>query len=104
MWQRTVSSGRLESLFAGVPSWLFLLSGLVLLGLLVLAPIWRSTDQLRQQFQLMQMQVEHLKQQEHHYQLYYESLVQGDPMVLEQLAFTQLHLKPMGKEILLPQL
>ncbi len=104
MRRQTSLNGFTSRLIAALPGWLFLTGGLVLLGLIVLSPEWRANVVLRERLELMRMQVSHLDRQVANYTAYHEALVDVDSQVLEQLAFTQLHLKPVGKEILLPQL
>ena len=83
-----------------VPGWLFLLSGMALIGLTVLVKPWMQCDQLRCQHDLMQAQAHHLGRQHEAYQRFYSMLQSRDPVLLQRLAYHYLNLKPIGVAVL----
>jgi hypothetical protein len=81
---------------AGLPGWMLMLSGAALLAAAVLIPAWMETRELDWQRRVMEVQVEQLHQQEQLYRGFLEAVESDDPVVLQRLAFSQLHLKPRG--------
>lgn len=73
-----------------------MLSGAALLAAAVLIPAWMETRELDWQRRVMEVQVEQLRQQEQLYRGFLEAVESDDPIVLQRLAFSQLHLKPRG--------
>ena len=90
----------IHHLLEALPGWLLTVSGLVLLGLALLTPVWMSCRELSWQHELMQVQVEQLSAQKQRYQWFDQALDRDDPVLLERLAYTQLNLKPVGKTLL----
>ena len=89
-----------ERCTTGLPGWLFLIGGLALLGLTLVMPGWMSLRELEWQRDVMQTQLEHLQAQHERYAAFFAALQSDDPVLLEHLAYTQLHFKPAGKELL----
>jgi len=83
-----------------VPGWMFLLSGVALIGLTVLVKPWMQCDQLRRQHDLMQVQAHNLGCQQEAYQRFYSMLQSRDPVLLQRLAYHYLNLKPVGVAVL----
>ena len=83
-----------------VPGWLFLLSGMALIGLTVLVKPWMQCNQLRRQHDLMQVQAQNLGHQQEAYQRFYSMLQSRDPVLLQRLAYHYLNLKPVGVAVL----
>lgn len=81
---------------AGLPGWMLMVSGIVLLAAAVLIPAWMETRELDWQRRVMEVQIEQLHQQEQRYRGFLEAVESDDPIVLQRLAFSQLHLKPTG--------
>lgn len=89
-----------DRIFGVLPDWMFLASGLALLSLALVTPNWLACGELAKQRDLMRLQAERLSDQKARYQEFYDSLAVDDPVLLERLAFTQLGLKPVGKQVL----
>lgn len=87
-----------ERVLAAMPGWMFLISGLTLLGLALVMPEWQRVEDLRWKRDLMRQQVARLEAQQQRYELFHQALKADDPIVLERLAFTQLRMKPVGKQ------
>lgn len=90
---------------AELSDWMFLTSGLTLLALALITPTWLACRDLAFQRDLMAMQLERFETQHERYGNFHAALKADDPILLERLAFTQLGLKPSGKQVLaLPDL
>ena len=87
-----------ERVLAATPGWMFLISGLTLLAAALIMPEWQRVEDLRWKRDLMQQQVARLNAQHQSYISFQQALKADDPIVLERLAFTQLRLKPVGKQ------
>lgn len=95
----------IDRLAAELSDWMFLTSGLTLLALALITPTWLACRDLAFQRDLMAMQLERFESQHGRYRNFHAALQQDDPILLERLAFTQLGLKPSGKQVLaLPDL
>jgi hypothetical protein len=90
----------IDRLLGTLPDWMFLAAGLTLLSLALVTPNWLSCEALARQRDLMRLQAERLRDQRERYETFFQALVDHDPIVLERLAFTQLGLKPVGKQVL----
>jgi len=84
-----------------LPGWMFLASGLTLIGMTVLIPPWLDCRALGWQHDVMQLQTQRLVQQKRGYQHFHHALETQDPALVERLACHQLHLKPMGSHALM---
>jgi len=85
-----------------LPGWFFLVCGLALIGLAVLLPVRRGLIQMQWRRDLMQMQTDRLARQCDSYDQFHAALTSDDPIVLQRLAYYQLHLKPAGTAPLTP--
>ena len=91
-----------QRLAAHLPGWVFVISGLTLIGLTVLLPVKRNLDQMQWRRELMRVQAGRMGEQETAYGQFHAALASDDPILLQRLAYYQLHLKPAGTEPLLP--
>lgn len=87
---------------AALPGWLLLAGGLALVALAVLTPQWMENQRLAWQRTVLEAQTRHLTDQAQRYAELHEALAEGDPVLLERVAFVELGLKPRGKQPLLP--
>ena len=95
--------GRLrQRLAAHLPGWLFFACGLALVGLTVLLPLKADLDQMQWRRDLMRSQANHLGAQETSYGQFHAAVTSDDPILLQRLAYYQLHLKPAGTQPLSP--
>ena len=94
MWQ--LLSQKIDRLFAPVPGWILVLAGIGLLSIAVLVPAYLEARHLNWQRNVMRIQVEHQQQQQQRYRQFLEAVEADEPVVLERLALTHLHLKPTG--------
>ena len=85
-----------------LPGWFFFVCGLTLIGPAVLLPVRRDVVELQWRRDLMQDQAQQLGEQCVSYRQFQTALANDDPIVLERLAYYQLHLKPVGTEPLAP--
>ena len=81
-----------------LPGWLFLLSGMALVGFGMLVPVRHDLQQLQWRCELMRLQAQQLQHQETEYKQFHLALATDDPTVLERLAYYQFHLKPTGAQ------
>jgi hypothetical protein len=86
--------------FALLPGWIFLLGGLMLLGMVLLTPSWLANRELGWQRDLLRLQSERLTQQEERYQHFQQALLADDPVLLERLAYAQFRFKPVNRQLL----
>ena len=86
---------------AQLPGWVFFISGLMLIGATVLLPVKRNLDRMQWRRDLMRTQARGLGDQETSYRQFHEAIKSDDPILLQRLAYYQLHLKPAGTEPLL---
>ncbi|WP_145078097.1 hypothetical protein [Poriferisphaera corsica] len=84
---------------AALPGWLFVFAAMSLLGMTLLTPQWLSCRELMWQAKVMQAQTGRLEMMQGRYEAYLQALEMGDLTVYEQLAYTELSLKPTGKDI-----
>ena len=85
-------------LAAHLPGWSALICGLTLIGLTVLMPVYRDLEQMQWRRDLMRAQAQQLAEQTLSYRQFHAALADDDPIVLQRLAYYQLHLKPAGTE------
>jgi len=98
--QAMTSWRRLDAAAAHLPGWLFVLSGLAVLAMAAVMPAHRATERLAWQAELMRTQAQRLAEQERGYLDLLEGLRAADPVLVERLALTQLHLRPVGTRLL----
>jgi len=87
----------------GLPGWLCLVGGAVLLGLFTLTPQWLACREAAWHRDLMRLQAASLDAQLQRYQQFHLALAEDDPVVIERLAFSELRLKPAGQELFDPE-
>ena len=85
-----------------LPGWFFLICGLALIGLTVVLPVRRDLARMQWRRDLMQLQTDRLAEQRDSYDQFHAALTSDDPIVLQRLAYYQLHLKPAGTDPLAP--
>lgn len=95
----TIHRPRLERFAAALPGWIYLLSGLTLLSVMLVTPAWVACEQLGWQRDVMRLQADRLSGQRERFESFYRALDGDDPAVLERLAFTQLRYKPVGRHL-----
>ncbi|MCX5660484.1 MAG: hypothetical protein NTW19_12285 [Planctomycetota bacterium] len=86
----------IERILAPLPGWLFLLSGLAIVGLALLVPTWMEWRELKYRLDLMRVQTEQMVKQRDSFSQFNEALASDDPVLLEQLAYHHLRLKREG--------
>lgn len=92
---RTTTSRILNHL----PGWMFLASGLTIIGMSILTPTWLQCRQLQWQHDIMLIQSQRLGQQLQSYRQFHQALQSQDPVLVERMAYHQMHLKPVGSHI-----
>ena len=85
-----------------LPSWLFLLGGLLLAAAVLLLPTYLGLRELSWRHEVMQAQAAMLEAQRADYSAFLDAVEADDPTVLERLAYTQLRLKLRGREVVQP--
>jgi len=90
----------LDTLLTALASWLPVVGGMTLLGMVLITPQWLDWRELAWQRDVLEFQAERLQTQRERYTRFYEALSADDPVLLERLAFTQLRLKPIGKRVM----
>ncbi len=90
----------LDTLLTALASWLPVVGGMTLLGMVLITPQWLDWRELAWQRDVLQLQADRLQSQRERYTRFYEALSADDPVLLERLAFTQLRLKPVGKRVM----
>ncbi|NBC11644.1 MAG: hypothetical protein GVY24_07940 [Planctomycetes bacterium] len=86
----------------GLPGWLCLIGGAVLLGLFTLTPQWLACREVAWHRDLMRLQAASLDAQRQRYEQFHHALAEDDPVVIERLAFAELRQKPAGQELFDP--
>ncbi len=79
--------------------WLVLLCGMTILAGVVLMPQWWSNRQLDARRDLMARQLELMDDQRQRYEEFNSALAADDPLLLERLAYSQLHWRPAEGEL-----
>jgi len=95
-----VNFGRLID---ALPGWMCVVGGAVLLAMFVWTPQWLAGREIAWQRDLMQAQAEALVEQRDRYATFEAALAEGDPILLERLAFTELRQKRVGQQLLAPE-
>ena len=90
----------LETLLTALSGWLPLVAGMTLVGMTVITPEWLGWRELRWQRDMLALQAKGLSEQRAGYAGFYDAVMADDPVLLERLAFTQLHIKPADKRLL----
>lgn len=92
---------RIANHFLGhLPGWMFLVSGMAFISMAILTPTWLECRQLQWQHDIMRIQANRLAQQKQDYRQFYQALQSQNPILLERLAYHQMHLKPAGSQTL----
>jgi len=86
-----------------LPGWMCVAGGAVLLALFVWTPQWLAGREIAWQRDLMKAQAQALIEQRDRYAEFEAALAQGDPILLERLAFTELRQKRVGQQLLAPE-
>ncbi len=77
-----------------------LVAGVGLVGLAVVAPAWLAVGSLAQQQRAMAQRLEKLQDHQQGYDQFVLAIQRADPLLLQRLAWHQLHLKPAGMVVL----
>jgi len=83
---------------AQLPGLMFVAVGMSLLAAAVLVPAWTSNQQLARQHAILQHQAERMTAQRERYVTFHDALAADDPQLLQRLAFSQLHVRPIEGE------
>jgi hypothetical protein len=92
-----------DRFFERLPGWMFLVSGLTLLGFVVITPAWQESRELEHQKEVLQLQTDRIAEQAQAYENFQTAMKNDDPVLLERLAFYHLRLKPVGAMPLMGQ-
>jgi len=82
--------------------WILLLSGWAIVASTVLVPAWRSVCEMEYQTDELQIRLDLLSRQRENYEGFIEAYEDGDPLLMQRLAWHQLHVKPPEAELLSP--
>lgn len=85
-----------ERVLAPLPGWMFLISGMAIVGLALLVPTWMEWRELKWRLDLMRLQTQRIVEQHDRFKQFNEALASDDPILLERLAFYHLSLKREG--------
>ncbi len=94
MWDKMTA--HLDRIHAG--PWIVLLAGVLLIAMTLLTPAWLDVHELRQQRQTIINEKNLLNQRLTNYNNFLIDIQQSDTHVLTNLAWHQLHLKPVGTQ------
>ncbi len=83
-----------------LPGYLFLLGGLALAAAVLLLPTYLGLREIEFRRAVMAEQAAALEAQREGYQAFLDAVEADDPTVLERLAYTQLRLKPRGRDVI----
>lgn len=83
-----------------MPSWVYLLAGLGLLGATVLVPAWLDLKDIQWQRDALQAEVESYKQQVQRYERFSAALDRRDPGLIQRLAQQQFNLSAPGEWVM----
>lgn len=76
--------------------WLLLLTGCAVMSMTLLAPAWVDVRQLADQRNALDNDLRRIHAQVGNYIAFTQAIQDGDPILLQRLAWHQLHLKPAG--------
>ncbi|MCC7145905.1 MAG: hypothetical protein IT443_05625 [Phycisphaeraceae bacterium] len=85
---------------AVLPGWVFLFCGALLVTAMMLVRPYLAGRRLAWEADLLREQAQRIAQQQKAYEQFNKALADGDPVLLERLAFSYLHLQPVDKEVL----
>ena len=80
-----------------VPGFLAVVAGAAVLSAMVLVPAHTERERVEWRRDVMAAQTEHLASLAKRYHEFSQALAQGQPVLLERLAYSQLKLRPVGK-------
>ncbi|MCC6680264.1 MAG: hypothetical protein IT445_05110 [Phycisphaeraceae bacterium] len=89
----------LEGLMEESAGWLVLLCGMTILAGAVLVPQWWSNREQTARRDLMTRQLQQMDDQRLRYSQFHAALEEDDPLLLERLAYSQLHWRPAEGEL-----
>lgn len=84
----------------GLPGWIFLLGGTLLIGGIVLIRPLMVLQRLSWEAQLLSVQAKQIEDQRTAYAQFAKALDERDPVLLERLAYVYLHLQPKGRSVM----
>ncbi len=96
------SQQRIEEILAQVPGWIFLITGAAVIVSCMVMPAWTDYQHISWQKKTLQEQVYSLSHQEHTYNQINEALTSNDPLLLKQLALSELSMLPPNTQPLPP--
>ncbi len=83
-----------------LPGWLFLIAGVVLIGMAMLTPAWLDCGQLRHHRRVLEQGVDGWQRVEQRCRQFHDAIEADDVVVIEGLAFDHLRYKPAGATVL----
>jgi len=89
----------LDRLAEALPGWLFISAGMAIFAAAVLLPARASNGQLAWQRDVLQHQADQLAAQCRRYSDFHDDLVNQNPLLLERLAYSQLHYQPVDGQL-----
>lgn len=81
------------------PGLLFVAVGMSLLAAAVLIPAWQDNRKLTQRHDVLEHQAELMAAQRERYVEFHDALAANDPQLLQRLAFSQLHVRPVEGDV-----
>ncbi|MCC7204247.1 MAG: hypothetical protein IT441_04155 [Phycisphaeraceae bacterium] len=84
----------------GLPGWIFLLGGTLLIGGIVLIRPLMVLQRLSWEAELLSVQAKQIEDQRTAYAQFAKALDERDPVLLERLAYVYLHLQPRGRSVM----
>ncbi|QQE12337.1 hypothetical protein JD969_02360 [Planctomycetota bacterium] len=85
-----------ERFVSAMPGWLFMLAAMAIIGAVLIVPQWLSCRELAWRAEVMKAQTQRLEDLHGRYIAFLDALNNEDLDLYEQLAFSELRLKPEG--------
>jgi hypothetical protein len=98
--KRTLRKWMVAAEHRDVTGWVLLAAGLLMAAVAMVTPAWLEANHLRAQVRIMDDQMSRMQTEQASYEQYVAALNQGDPLILQRLAWGELNLKPAGAQIL----
>ncbi len=76
--------------------WCLLVGGMMIMGVTMLMPTWLQVQSLREHRDSVIAELDALQTKHANYLQFEQAVSEGDPILLQRLAWHQLHLKPVG--------
>ena len=91
----------IERCMSALPGWLFMLAAMAIIGATLIVPQWLSCRDLAWRAEVMKAQTNRLEDLQGRYVAFLDALNAEDLKLYEQLAFSELRLKPEGKNFVM---